>query len=101
MEFKAEFQELRLYRDAELVQPITPGRQITEQSISNSMMTFVDEAYSGMSSYHPAVFMTGKSYRLDIYDAREPGKVHRSVPLNENAKLIQQIRRDFEGALAQ
>ena len=70
MEFKAEFQELRLYRDGELVEPITPGRQITEQSISNAMMTFVVEAYSGMYSYHPSVFMMGKRYRFDIFDAR-------------------------------
>ena len=48
MEFKAEFQEIKLYRDSEIVQPITPGRQITEQSINTALFGFVDEAYSGM-----------------------------------------------------
>jgi hypothetical protein len=97
MEFKAEFQELRLYRDGELVTPVTPGRRITEQSLSGPFMSFVDEAYSGMYAYRPEIFMTGKTYRLDVFDAREPGKVHRSVNLAESHKLIQQLRRDFEG----
>jgi len=99
MEFKAEFQDLKLYRDGQLVTPITPGRQITEQSIDQGLMTFVDEAYSGWHVYHPSVFMTGKSFRLDIYDAREPGRVHKSITLNESSKLIQQLRRDFEGVV--
>jgi len=99
MEFKSEFQELRLYRDGELVTPVTPGRQITEQSISGPFMSFVDEAYSGMYQYAPEVFMTGKTYRLDVFDAREPGKVHKSVSLPESHKLIQQLRKDFAGAI--
>ena len=99
IEFKAEFQELRLYRDGTLVTPITPGRQITEQSISGPYMSFVDEAYSGMYQYHPSVFMTGKIYRFDIFDAREPGKVHRSVMVPETHKLIQQLRKDFDRVL--
>lgn len=101
MEFKAEFQELRLYRDGELVTPITPGRQITEESIRGPFMSFVDEAYSGMYQYAPEVFMTGKTYRVDIFDAREPGKVHKSVSLPESHKLIQQVRKDFAGAMPQ
>jgi hypothetical protein len=98
-EFKAEFQELKLYRDGELVRPVTPGRQITEQSFNNELYTFVDEAYSGMYQYHPSVFMTGKTYKLDVYDAREPERVHRSITLAESSKFIQQIRRDFDGTL--
>lgn len=97
MEFKAEFQDLRLYRDGQLMPPITPGRQITEQTINNPWMTFVDEAYSGWYTYHPSVFMTGQSFRFDIYDAREPGRVHKSVAVAATSKFIQQIRRDFEG----
>lgn len=101
MEFKAEFQELRLYRDGELVTPITPGRMITEESISGPFMSFVDEAYSGMYQYAPEVFMTGKTYRVDVFDAREPGKVHKSMSLPESHKLIQQLRKDFAGAMPQ
>jgi hypothetical protein len=33
---------------------------------------------------------------IDIYDAREPGRVHKSIALNEASKLIQQLRRDFK-----
>jgi len=95
-EFKAEFQELKLYRDGELIRPVTPGRQITEQSIDNEMFAFVDEAYSGMYQYHPSVFLSGKSFKIDVYDAREPGRVHRSITLSDSSKLIQQIRHDFD-----
>lgn len=98
-EFKAEFQEVRLYRDGELIVPITPGRQITEQSIEQGLMTFVDEAYSGWYVYHPSVFMAGKTFKLDVYDAREPGKVHKSITLDDESKLIKQLRRDFEGVV--
>jgi hypothetical protein len=97
MEFKAEFQELQLFRDGKLVQPITPGRRITEQSITDPFMTFVDEAYSGWYVYPPSTFLSGKTFRIDVYDAREPGKVHKTITLDEKAKLIQQIRKDFEG----
>lgn len=99
MEFKAEFQELKLYRDGQLITPITPGRQITEQSIIERYMSFVDEAYSGWYVYEPSTFLTGKTFRMDIYDAREPGKVHKSIALNDNSKFIQQLRKDFQGAV--
>lgn len=96
LEFKAEFQDLKLYRDGMLVTPITPGRRITEQSISEAYMSFVDEAYSGLYVYHPSTFMTGKLYRIDVYDAREPGRVHKSITFSDASKLIQQLRRDFK-----
>lgn len=99
MEFKAEFQDFKLYRDGEHVQPIWPGRRVTEQSFSGSFVTFVDEAYSGWYSYDPRVFLIGKEYKLEIYDAREPARVHKSVVLDEDSKLIQQIRKDFTDAL--
>jgi len=99
MEYKAEFQEMKLYRDNELVQPITPGRQITEQSINNGMLGFVDEAYSGWYVYPASTFITGKTFKVDVYDAREPGRIHRSVVVQESSKLIQQLRRDFAGVL--
>ncbi|MEO7135590.1 MAG: hypothetical protein ABI024_15385 [Vicinamibacterales bacterium] len=75
------------------------GRQITEPSLNSTYLTFVDEAYSGMYSYAPEVFMKGKQYRFDVFDAREPGKVDRSIVVNEDSKLIQQIRRDFAEAM--
>ena len=96
MEFKSEFQEVKLYRDNELVRPITPGRQITGQSVDTYYLQFVDEAYSGWYVYHPSVFLKGSNYRIEVYDAREPGRIHKTINLNESSKLIQQIRRDFE-----
>jgi hypothetical protein len=97
IEFKAEFQDLKLYRDGQLVTPITPGRMITERGIDSVMMTFVDEAYSGLYVYHPSVFLTGKDFKIEVYDAREPGKPHRVIALTEQSRLVQQLRRDFEG----
>jgi hypothetical protein len=95
MEFKAEFQELKLYRDGKFIQPITPGRRITEQSITEPFMTFVDEAYSGWYIYQPSAFMIGKEFKLEIYDAREPGKVQKTIILSDKSKLIQRLRQDF------
>lgn len=98
-EFKAEFQDLKLYRDGAIVAPITPGRRIMEAGMDEGYMSFVDEAYSGWYVFDPSVFMTGKTFRIDIYDAREPGRVHKTVNLNDGSKLIQQIRRDFQGVV--
>ncbi|HEY8551641.1 MAG TPA: trypsin-like peptidase domain-containing protein [Vicinamibacterales bacterium] len=98
-EFKAEFLDLRLYRDGELVQPITPGRSITEASLTAPGLSFVDEAYSGMYVYAPEVFATGSEYRLEVFDAREPSRPHKVITLKADSKLISQIRSDFNGLL--
>lgn len=95
MEFKAEFQDFKLYRDGELVPPIWPGRRVTEQSFAGSFVTFVDEAYSGWYSYDPKVFLTGTNYKLEVFDAREPDRVHKTISLTDSSKLIQQLRKDF------
>lgn len=95
-EFKAEFSDFKLFRDGELVTPITPGRAITSRSVDERLFSFVDEAFSGVYSYDPEVFLAGKEWRLEVFDAREPGKVHRTIPLNTSSKLIQQIRQDFD-----
>jgi hypothetical protein len=58
-------------------------------------LTFVDEAYSGLFSYAPEVFLTGSQWRMEVYDAREPGRIHKTIVLTPQSKLIQQIRRDF------
>lgn len=95
MEFKAEFWDFKLYRDGQLIQPIHPGRQITESSFDHSLATFVDEAYSGMYAYAPETFMTGNEFVMEIYDAREPEKIHKTVKFKADSKLIKQIRSDF------
>lgn len=95
MEFKAEFWDFKLYRDGQLMQPIHPGRAITENSFDSSFATFVDEAYSGMYWYAPDLFMTGNEFTMEIYDAREPEKIHKSLKFKADSKLIKQIRSDF------
>jgi hypothetical protein len=97
MEFKAEFSDFKLYRDNELIQPIHPGRAITERGLYSSMATFVDEAYSGIYTYAPEAFMKGDEFRIEIYDAREPEKQHKVIKLKSDSKLIKQIRSDFTG----
>ena len=47
-----------------------------------------------MYGYAPGAFMTGKEWRLEVYDAGEPRRVHKSVTLSASSKLIQQIRQD-------
>lgn len=96
MEFKAEFQDLKVFRDGKLLRPITPGRSISEAELASASFTFVDEAYSGMYQYDPADFLEGKEFRIEVYDAREPGKAHRVVTLKSDSKMLQQIRSDFK-----
>jgi hypothetical protein len=96
VEFKAEFLDFKLFRDGQLVTPVHPGRAITEASFEAEYFTFIDEAYSGMYSYTPDVFITGTNYRLEVFDAREPGRAHAVLPLPATHALIQQIRHDFE-----
>lgn len=95
MEFKAEFQDFKLYKDGQLVIPVHPGRSITEASLQGDYYTFIDEAYSGMYSYDPSVFASGTNYRVEVFDAREPGKPHAVISLTASHPLIQQLRRDF------
>jgi hypothetical protein len=97
LEFKAEFLDFRIYRDGELVEPITPGREITERAFMGYDMTFIDEAYSGMYVYSPKVFMEGEKYLFQVYDATEPNRIHKMIRLDARSKLIRQIRADFDG----
>jgi len=97
MEFKAEFLDMSLFRDGVYIRPVTPGRALAERAIDTPLLAFVDEAYSGMYSYSPSVFMTGKQFQIDIYDARQPDKPHKIITLKHTSKLIQQIRSDFKG----
>lgn len=97
-EFKAEFQDFKLYRDGVAIEPITPGRQITEINFTSRQASFIDEAYSGMYAYAPEVFLTGSEFRMEIYDAKEPEKVHKTVTFRADSKLIKQIRSDFKNA---
>lgn len=94
-EFKAEFQDFKLYRDGQLVEPVTPGRQITESAFTSAQADFVDEAYSGMYAYAPEVFLRGDEYKMEIYDAREPDKIHKTIVFRADSKVIKQIRSDF------
>lgn len=99
MEFKSEFWDFKVYRDGQLLQPITAGRAITESTFASAQATFVDEAYSGMFVCDPEAFLTGNEFRFEIYDAREPEKIHKTVTVKADSKLIRQIRSDFASAM--
>src|SRR5262249_39978746 len=73
-EFKGEFQEFRLYRDDQLIQPITPGRHLIHGTSERTR--FVDQAFGGTYVYDPAEFMQGNVFRIDIVDARMPNQIH-------------------------
>ena len=94
-EFKAEFQDFRVYRDGQSLLPLHPGRQITERAFQNYDMTFIDEAYSGMYTYALDDFMTGETFRFEVFAAREPERVHKVLNLDGRSELIRQIRADF------
>jgi Trypsin-like peptidase domain len=98
MEFKAEFWDFKVYRDGQLLQPVHAGRAITDSNFASAQFTFVDEAYSGVYVYDPEAFLTGNEFRLEIFDAREPEKVHKTVTFKADSKVIRQIRSDFASA---
>ena len=93
MEFKGEFQDFRLFRDGEMVQPIIPGRHLVAGASEGRR--FVDQAYGGTYTYDPAEFMTGNMFRIEIVDARDPNIIHKSLTFDANSPLIRQIRSDF------
>jgi len=97
LEFKGEFLEFRIYRDGELLEPIMPGRQILGAS-DEEKRRFVDEAYGGHYIYSPEEFTTGREFRIQIIDARDPNTVHKEMIFTSDSKLIQQLRADFSVA---
>jgi len=95
MEFKGEFLEYRVYRDGQLVEPITPGRIMIQGQAEDGKARFVDEAAAGQYVYSPDDFMTGNEFRIQVVDARKPNEVHSEVVFTAASPLIQQIRSDF------
>lgn len=45
----------------------------------------------------PQDFMTGSSFKFEVFDTREPGHVHKTIVLPATHKVIAQIRSDFAG----
>jgi trypsin-like peptidase len=94
VEFKAEFMDLRIYRDGELIEPILPGRAIVEGA-DGKKNRFIDQAYAGSYSYSPDDFQTGSEFRIQIVDARKPNEIHKELIFKSDSPLIQQLRSDF------
>jgi hypothetical protein len=95
MEFKGEFLDFRLYRDGDLLEPITPGRYVLEGSTDQKNQRFVDQAYAGSYVYAPEEFLTGNEFRMQIFDVRNPNQVHKELVFTSESKLIKQLRADF------
>jgi len=75
-----------------------PGRQVLGGSDDEKNRRFVDEAYGGHYVYSPEEFRTGREFRMQIIDARNPNTVHKEVIFTADSKLIQQLRADFSVA---
>jgi len=41
--------------------------------------------------------MSGEKYKIEIFDARDPDRVHRTLTFEDSSKLVKQLRADFEG----
>jgi Trypsin-like peptidase domain len=94
VEFKAEFMDLRIYRDGQLIEPILPGRAVIEGNDAKNHR-FIDQAYAGSYSYSPDDFQGGNEFRIQIIDARKPDAVHKELILTSESPLIRQLRSDF------
>jgi hypothetical protein len=95
MEFKGEFLEFRIYRDGKLVEPIMPGRLVVEGKEDDKNHRFVDQTHAGSYVYAPDEFLNGGEFRMQIFDARSPGEIHKEVVFTADSKLIKQLRADF------
>ena len=98
-EFKGEFYRFELYRDDQLIEPIRPGRYITENTLDGPLASFIDEAYTGMYVYAPEGFMTGNQFRFVVYNAKKPEERHHQKVFKAQSRLIEQIRSDFREVL--
>ena len=94
VEFKAEFMDLRIYRDGKLIEPILPGRAVVEGNDAKNHR-FIDQAYAGSYSYSPDDFQAGNEFRIEIIDARKPDAVHKQLILTSDSPMIRQLRSDF------
>ena len=97
--FKGEFYHFDVYRDDQLLEPIRPGRSLSEAAQYGPLAKFIDEAYAGRYTYAPEDFMTGDKFRFVVYEAREPQKAHHEKVFKADSKLIHQIRSDFREAM--
>jgi hypothetical protein len=95
MEFKAEFLDLRIYRDGQLIEPILPGRSVIRGHSDEEKSRFVDQAYAGSYTYSPNDFQSGNEFRIQIVDARKPDEVHKELVFTSDSPLIRQLRADF------
>lgn len=95
IEFKAEFLDLRIYRDGDLIEPILPGRSVIQGSSEQKKSRFIDQAYAGSYTYSPDDFQVGSEFRIQIIDARKPDEVHKELVFTPDSALIRQLRSDF------
>ena len=98
-EFKGEFYRFEAYRDGQLIEPIRPGRYITENTLDGPLAKFIDEAYTGRYVYAPEDFMTGNEFRFVVYNAKKPEERHHQKLFKARSKLVKQIRSDFREAM--
>jgi hypothetical protein len=94
MEFKGEFSDFKIYRDGQLLEPVLPGRTVIEGSADNGNR-FIDEAYSGNYVYRAEDFLEGGEFRIEVIDARQPDRIHKTIILTADSPLIRQLRADF------
>ena len=78
-----------------LVEPIMPGRLVVEGKEDDKNHRFVDQTHAGSYVYAPDEFLNGGEFRMQIFDARSPGEIHKEVVFTADSKLIKQLRADF------
>jgi hypothetical protein len=86
--FKADFREMQLLRDGEVVQPIFPGRSC--EAVNQGVLN--DIACYGTYQYLPQDFEPGHRYQLRLV---MEGKPDAPVIVDLDPQLIQRIHDDF------
>jgi hypothetical protein len=92
MQFKGDFQRMRLLCDDKEIEPIQPGKVAYAYNVSNRIVQVTDATYAGIYTYPAGAISPSCKMELLIESAEKPDKP-RYIELNR--KLVQQVWDDF------
>lgn len=93
--FKGEFHSMRVYSDHRELIPVRRKRLLLEAVMRGRLVEMRDEAYSGVYQYDLADFMEGDKFVIEIFDAKNPLKIHHRKEISGRSRIMRQARADY------
>ena len=93
--FKGEFHSMSVYADHRELNPVRRKRLLLEAATQDRLVEMRDEAYSGVYQYDLADFVEGEKFVIEIFDARNPLKVHHRKEISGRSRIMRQARADY------